>query len=130
MFGFLNNFTLSYIDDVSISASSTSLKKNVRLLERDVATLFGLGVPNTIQFNLPKTELLHYTTGKGSLTEPLTLPDQTVIMPGSTVRWLGIHFDSGLSFKDHVFIQTSQARSAFFRMCRLLGADPEGSCQK
>jgi hypothetical protein len=107
MFGFLNNFTLSYIDDVSISTSSTSLKKNVRLLERNIATPFGLGVPNAIQFNLLKTELLHYTTGKGSLTELLTLPDQTVIMPGSTVCWLGIHFDCGLSFKDYVSFQTS-----------------------
>jgi len=43
MFGSLNNFTLSYIDDVSISASSTSLKKNVRLLERDITALFNLG---------------------------------------------------------------------------------------
>jgi hypothetical protein len=38
----LNNFMLSYINDVFISASSTSFKKNVHLLERDIATLFSL----------------------------------------------------------------------------------------
>ena len=104
MFGSLNNFTLSYIDDVSISASSTSLKKNVRLLERDITALFNLGAQNAIRFDNPKTELIHYTTRKGSLTEFLTLPDGTKIMPKSTVRWLGIYFDRGLSFKDHVSI--------------------------
>ena len=123
MFGTLNNFTLSYINDVSISASSTSLKKNVRLLEKDISTLFNLGTQNAIQFDNPKTELIHYTTRKGSLTEFLTLLDNIKIMPKSTVRWLGIYFDRGLSFKDHVSIRTSQARSAFFRMCRLANSE-------
>jgi hypothetical protein len=123
LFGSLNNFTLSYIDDVFISAFSTSLKKNVHLLKRDIATLFSLGVPTAIKFNLPKTELLYYTTGKRTLTESLTLPDQTVIMPGSTVCWLGIYFDRGFFFKDHVFIRASQARFAFFGMCRLANSE-------
>jgi hypothetical protein len=72
--------------------------------------------------NGPRTGVL-VTSKVGSLTEFLTLPDQTVIMPGSTVRWLGIYFDRSLSFKDHVFIRTSQARSAFFRMCRLANSE-------
>jgi len=85
MFGSLNNFTLSYIDDVSISALSTSLKKNVCLLERYIVILFNLRAQNAIQIDNPKTELIHYTMRKGSLTEFLTLPDGIKIIPKSIV---------------------------------------------
>jgi ribonuclease HI len=123
LFGSISNFTLSYMDDVAISASSTSLRKNVRMLERDVATLFGLGVPCAIQFDIAKTELIHFTTGKESLAATLTLPDQTVVTPKPVVKWLGIHLDNALSFKEHVSIRTSQAQSAFYRMCRLANSE-------
>ena len=39
------------------------------------------------------------------------------------VRWLGIWFDSGLTFKQHVATRTSQARSAFQRMARLANTE-------
>jgi hypothetical protein len=43
------------MDDVAISASSTSFRKNIRMLERDVTMLFGLGVPCAIQFDIAET---------------------------------------------------------------------------
>jgi hypothetical protein len=114
------------MDDVPIPALSTSLKKNIRLLEKDVTTLFGLGVPCTIQFDTAKTELIHFTTGKKSLTATFTLPDQTIVIPRPVVNWLGIYLDNTLSFKKHVSIRTSQAWSAFYQMCRryLIGLLP------
>ena len=36
----VQNFQLSYIDDLSITASSTSLKKNAKVLEREIQKLF------------------------------------------------------------------------------------------
>ncbi|KAF1938419.1 hypothetical protein EJ02DRAFT_457877, partial [Clathrospora elynae] len=104
--------------DLSISASSTSLNKNICLLDREVATLFGLGIPCVIQFDAAKTELIHFTTRRQAISAVLTLPDQTTVTPKKVVKWLGIHFDNALSFKEHVAIRSSQAR-----MCCLANSE-------
>jgi hypothetical protein len=43
--------------------------------------------------------------------------------PKEIARWLGIWFDSGLTFKQHLAIRVSQARSAFYRMNRLANTE-------
>ncbi|TVY45817.1 hypothetical protein LCER1_G007206 [Lachnellula cervina] len=35
------------------------------------------------------------------------------------VKWLGIHFNANLSFKEHINICTAKATSAFYYMARL-----------
>ena len=69
------NYSLSYMDDLSISVSSTSLKKNIHLLERDIASLFAQGDTCAIQFDAAKTELIHFTTGHKAADAVLTLLD-------------------------------------------------------
>lgn len=123
LFESTTGFSISYMDDISISVSSTSLRKNIRLLEREVDSLFTQGTPCAIQFDAAKTELIHFTTGLEAPLATLTLPDQTVVTPKKVVKWLGIYFDSALSFKEHVAIRASQARSAFYRMCRLANSE-------
>ena len=119
LFQTTNNFSLSYIDDLSISASSTSLEKNVRILSREVSSLFRKGEGSAIQFDAAKTELIHFTTGPKAPSAVLTLSDGSTIKPKKVVKWLGIHFDNALSFKEHVTTQAGQTTSAFYRMCRL-----------
>jgi hypothetical protein len=114
---------LSYIDDVSLTVASTSLKKNIKILQREAAKIFERGAENAIQFDLAKTELMHFTTGKEAKTANIRLPNGDVKEPKELVRWLGIWFDPGLSFKQHVAIRTSQARSAFQRMSRLANTE-------
>ena len=114
---------LSYIDDISLTVASTSLKKNIRILQREVAKIYELGAKNAIEFDLAKTELMHFTTGREAKTASLKLPNGKVVHPKEVVRWLGIWFDPGLSFKQHVAIRTSQARSAFQRMTRLANSE-------
>ena len=111
------------MDDISLTASSFSLKKNIRILQREVAKLYSLGAENAIEFDLAKTELIHFTTSKEAKTASLPLPNGVSIQPKDLVRWLGIWFDSGLTFKQHVAIRTSQARSTFMRMTRLANSD-------
>jgi hypothetical protein len=43
----------------------------------------------------------------------LKLPNGVILQPKELVRWLGVWFDSGLTFKQHVAIRISQARLAF-----------------
>ena len=110
---------LSYIDDISLSTSSTSWKKNIKILERESAKLYELGALNAVEFDLKKTELIHFSNSKETKKFPLLLPDGNKVEPKSLVRWLGIYFDPGLTFKEHTSIRISQARSAFLRLSRL-----------
>jgi ribonuclease HI len=110
----------SYIDDISLATASTSLKKNIQALEKEADRLYQLGKDLAIQFDLDKTELIHFTKGKEAASKSLRLPEnQGTIQPKELVRWLGIWFDPNISFKQHLNIRVSQARSAFFRLARL-----------
>jgi hypothetical protein len=57
---------LSYIDNISLTVILTSLKKNVRILQHEVAKIYSLGADNAIQFDLGKTELMYFTKTKGA----------------------------------------------------------------
>jgi len=114
---------LSYIDDIALIVSSTSLKKNVRILEREVSKMYELGAKNAIQFDLAKTELIHFTKMKLAKSTSLRLPNNEIVKPKELVRWLGVWFDPNLSFKEHVNIRASQARSVFQQMTRLANTE-------
>lgn len=112
---------LSYIDDIAITTSSTSLRKNVQVLEREAKKLFQIGSENHIKFDLAKTELIHFNSGKES--KAITLPDQSIVESKREVKWLGIWLDSKLSYKKHVSTRINQARGAFFRISRLVNIE-------
>jgi ribonuclease HI len=114
---------LSYLDDISLTVSSYSLKKNTKILEREAAKLYSLGAKSAIEFDLDKTELIHFTTSKEAKTASLQLPNGATIQPKELVRWLGIWFDPGLTFKHHVAKRVSQARSTLQRMNRLANSE-------
>jgi ribonuclease HI len=113
----------SYIDDIALVTSSTSLRKNIKVLESEIAKLYELGAQNAIEFDLEKTELIHFYTGKASRDTNLILPNNEVVKPKALVRWLGIWFDQSLSFKEHVSIRISQAKQAFLRLARLANSE-------
>jgi len=70
---------LSYIDDIGLVVSTTSIKKNIKILEREVAKLYSLGAKNAIEFDLAKTELIHFTTSKAAKSSSLLLLNQEEI---------------------------------------------------
>ena len=55
---------LSYIDDIGLAVSSYSYERNARILQREVERLTGTGKMQAIQFDLAKTELLHFSRSK------------------------------------------------------------------
>jgi hypothetical protein len=113
----------SYIDDIALTYSSTSLKKNARVLSAEVATLYKLAADNSIEFDLAKTELIHFTKDKRGKKEAIRLPNNTLIRPSTIVKWLGIHFDQQLSFKSHVTIKAASAKKAFLSLERLANTE-------
>ena len=108
---------LSYMDDISLTASSKSFKNNIKILKREAKDIIELGKEYAIEFDIQKTELIHFNSGKKLLS--LTLPNGSIVAPSKLVRWLGIHFDSKLKFKEHIAIRTSLAKQAFYRLNRL-----------
>jgi len=64
-----------YIDNISLIIASISLKKNIRILKREVTKLYKLGANNAIEFNLAKTELIYFTTSKKAKDFSLRLPN-------------------------------------------------------
>ena len=79
-------FNLSYMDDLALSVSSTSLRKNIQILEREVARLFDRASSSAIEFDAAKTELIHFTASKKALEVTLTLPDRSTVKPKITVK--------------------------------------------
>jgi hypothetical protein len=115
----------SYIDDIVLVTSSTSLKKNCKILEREASKLYTLGEASSIEFDLAKTELIHFFGGKQATTETnsVNLPNNQSIQPSKVVKWLGIWFDNTLRFNKHISIRISQAKSAFLRANRLANTE-------
>ena len=105
------------MDDIALIASSKSFKKNISILEREASLLVKLGEEYSINFDIEKTELIHFFGGKS--TPSITLPDKTILAPSKLVKWLGIYFDSNLKFKNHRLIRVSLAKQMFYRVNRL-----------
>ena len=58
---------LSYIDDIAIMVASTTSIYNIAILERELAKLYTLGNQSGVEFNLDKTELIHWVNTKKQL---------------------------------------------------------------
>ncbi|KAJ8063433.1 hypothetical protein OCU04_008652 [Sclerotinia nivalis] len=114
---------LSYIDDIALITYSTSWKKNILTLEKAATNIYILGEKNAIQFDLAKTELMHFSTSKYTKDAPIKLPNLEIVQPSTLIRWLGVWFDPGLSFKQHVTIRATQAKASFYRMARLANTE-------
>ena len=66
--------------------SSTSIKKNIKILEREVSKLYSLGEELAIQFNLAKTKLIYFTKARVARDTSLRLPNQELVQPKGLVR--------------------------------------------
>ena len=92
---------ISYIDDIAIIVSSKNIRQNCRLLQNAAMKLIKWGENHYIEFDITKTELIHFDHAKRSLKYPVKIMQDT-IFPKEIVRWLEIWFDRKLSFKTHV----------------------------
>jgi hypothetical protein len=89
------------MDEIGLLTASSSIAKNAKVLEREVQKITELGKKQAIQFDLAKTERLHFVKGKMAKS-PITLPSREVVYPATkAVRWLGMWFDAHLTFKEH-----------------------------
>ena len=106
---------LSYMDDISVSVASYSVRKNITELEKQTNILFYKAKCLDITFEREKTELIHFYHGRTPPTASVTLQN-TIIEPQQFVRWLGIWFDSKLSFAIHMQKRLQLANGAIQRL--------------
>lgn len=82
-----------------------------------------MGNKNTVQFDLSKTDLMHFTIKKKAPKCAIQLPNGDIVKPVDTVQWLSIWVDPGLKFKENVQVRSSQSVQAFQRMARLANTE-------
>ena len=72
--------------------------KNYKALEKIASMLLNKAKEQGIEFEAKKTELIHFHTRRREETCGLTI-NGYYVEPKLLVRWLGIWFDTNLSFK-------------------------------
>jgi hypothetical protein len=74
----------SYLDDISLTTASNSLKKNIKTLEQEIKDIFDLGDKNAISFDIDKTELIYFNNSKNKPS--LKLPNRVLVSPSKVVK--------------------------------------------
>ncbi len=113
----------SYIDDVALIVEGKTAEENCKFLEQITKTTFQWATENAVTFDDSKSELIHFQKGKSEPTASVTLPNNTVINPSKSVRWLGIWFDRKMSFKTHVQKKIASATRTLHLLHRLLNSE-------
>jgi ribonuclease HI len=112
----------SYIDDIGITVSSKTIQENCIKLQQAAEKLINWGNSHGIQFDMDKTELIHFSSSNQSLEKSVQIM-QTIISPKEEVKWLGIWFDRKLSFKTHVEKRIAAASRMFHSISRLANTE-------
>ena len=111
-------YTLSYINNFIIIATSNLAKTNYKKLKGIALKLISKAKEATISFNIGKPELIYFHNKCTTIEEGLKLGD-TEISPKPLVRWLGVFLDSKLTFKQYIEIRILKAKTAFYLIRRL-----------
>ena len=80
--------------------------------------LFQLAEEKGVEFDIAKTELIHFHTRREEIEETI-MAGQNMVKPSAVVKWLGIFLDRRLNFKTYVKGKITAAQRALFRMSKL-----------
>jgi hypothetical protein len=69
--------------------------------------IYKLVSENTIQFDLTKIKLIYFITSKETKLVTIILPDGIIVESKELVKWLGVYFDQGFTFKQYIAIRVS-----------------------
>lgn len=111
----LNRFrkTFGYADDVAILEVSPTLEENTRKLEEAINEALAWSSTEGLTFDSGKSDLLHFSRKRRDRDKnPQVTTNELSIAVNQrdpSLKWLGIHFDKKLTFKQHACIQASKA---------------------
>ena len=81
----------NYVDNIALSCSLKSIENNYKMLELAVEKLLQLQSQNNIQFDMEKTELVHFHSKRiDNYQDYIVRIGNIQIEPKSLIRWLGI----------------------------------------
>ena len=115
---------ISYVDDLTITVGSDSVRSNIRALQYYFDIIQGQGAGLGVAFAVPKTELIHWRTLKDrsdiSFT-PIVIND--MLFPSSqVVRWLGYWLTRTLHSSVHFLRRLALAKASFTTIRQLSAA--------
>jgi hypothetical protein len=109
---------ISYVNDTRFLQSSLTVPFAIRRLREQSEYHINRGKHLGLCFSPPKSELLHclpkYSKDKAkdlSHHPPLILNDKT-IPPSHSIKYLGIHIDKSITFKQHAISAVAKGKSA------------------
>ena len=112
--------TLSFVDDVTLLVSATSVREVSAQLERGARQAILWGKKNVVTFETGKTEAILLSRSrrhwKDKTRESILVDDCRVGYNRGATRWLGIWIDSRLSFRENTEKATARARKAETRL--------------
>lgn len=105
--------SFGYADDVAILETSPSLEENSARIGTTINRALDWGKSEGVTFDPSKSELIHFSRKrKDKNNNPPVLTNEfpiTANLKQPYVKWLGIHFDRKLTFKEHACIQAAKA---------------------
>lgn len=90
-----------YADDTAMLRIGNTLEETTEQVENDIQALIAWGHDNAISFDYEKTEVMHFSRKKNTISPPVRHGDH-LIEPKEALRWLGLWLDRKLTFKAHV----------------------------
>lgn len=108
-----------YVDDGKLHVASEDVETNSLILGRALTIVESWMKQRGMKLDPDKSELIHHSRSprhKVQCDTPVMVPSQEGpprrIDPSPTIRWLGVIFDTGLSFDAHIKMATEKAKKA------------------
>jgi len=115
---------ISYVDDITITVGSDSIRSNIRALQYYFGSIQRQGADLGMAFSVPKTELIHWRTPKdrsGVSFAPIVINDM-LFPPSRAVRWLSYWLSPTLHSSVHFLRRLALARASFATIRQLSAA--------
>jgi len=106
---------ISYLDYLTITVGSDSVRSSIRTLQYYFGIIQGQGADLGVAFCVPKTELIHWRTVKDRSDvscAPIVINDM-LFPPSQVVRWVGYWLTPTLHFSVHFLRQLALAKASF-----------------
>ena len=107
--------TISYVDDLTITVGSDSVRSNIRALQYYFGSIQRQGADLGVAFSVPKTELIHWRPPKDRSDvsfAPIVINDM-LFPPSQVVRWLGYSLTPTLHSSVHFLRRLALAKASF-----------------
>ena len=114
--------SLGFIDDIAYGIQGESDQQNVEKLTKMLNLAEGWKQRHGAQFETSKYVLIHFTRNHRKAADCPIILQGTTIEPSLTGRYLGVIFDKGLRFKEHVQHATKKGTKFALAMGRIANA--------